>query len=351
MCPFRHSAAAETLGADAELDETLAESASAPQVHHSTVNAVLCPIAPFLSPGCQADWGRLRAKDQVRLLWALPKWPTEVLHHMCGTGNELWAGLMVWTSRQLGGASAGVLLTPLPKGLHEIRDWPLEILRGAFEASTLPITTVEAMGELLGDITPSWASAPVPALLASRGSEPPLTAMSWARVFSRTGGSGVVGDNAGPGGTDTPPVVDADAEGDGDPRQPFVNMDGVDPSVTDPWRALEAPTCPPATMALTYPEGNNLPPQEGKPPVGDSPSNPLGVSRTIQFGVYSIYEHDAETPIGGPLEGSPTLVVIANPAGSGQGTDPVPAGLQTPSRAEGQGVRVVMETTPRLSDQ
>ena len=105
-----------------KVDETLAESASAPQLHHSTVNAVLRPIAPFLSPGCQADWGRLGAKDQVRVLWALPKRPTEVLHHMSGTGNELWARLMVWASRQVGGASAGVPVTPLPKGLLEIRD-------------------------------------------------------------------------------------------------------------------------------------------------------------------------------------------------------------------------------------
>ena len=40
-----------------KVDDTLAESASAPQVHHSTANAALGPIAPFLSPGCQADWG------------------------------------------------------------------------------------------------------------------------------------------------------------------------------------------------------------------------------------------------------------------------------------------------------
>ena len=137
----------------------------------------------------------------------------------------------------------GVPVTPLPKGLPEIRDWPLEVLRGAFKASTLPITTVEAMGELLGDITPSWACAPVLVLLTGRGVEPPLSAMSWMRVSSQAGGSGVVGDNAGPVGVDTPPVVDADAEGDDDPTQTFVDVDGVDPSVTDPWRALECTLC------------------------------------------------------------------------------------------------------------
>ena len=89
-------------------------------------------------------------------------------------------------SRQVGGASAGVPVTPLPKGLPEIRDWPLDVLRGAFEASTLPVTTVEALGELLGDITPSWASTPVLALLATRGTEAPLGAASWTRVSSRT---------------------------------------------------------------------------------------------------------------------------------------------------------------------
>ena len=334
-----------------KVDEDLAESASAPQVHHRTINAVLRPIAPCLSPGCQADWGRLGAKDQVQLLWALPKRPTEVLYHMSGTGNELWAGLMVWASRQVGGASVGVPVTPLPKGLLEIRDWPLEVLRGAFEASTLPITTVEAMGHLLGDITPSWASAPVLALLASRSGEPPLSAMSWTRVSSRAGGSGVTGDNAGPVGVDTPPLVDADAEGDDDPTQTFVNVDGVDPTVTDPWRALEAPTDPPATLALTFPEGGSLPPPPpgGKSPLGDSPSNPFGVNRTIQFGANSIFAYDADTSIGGPLEDSPTLVVVPNPGGSVQGGVPMPATLQTPSRADGQGAQASMETTPRLS--
>ena len=75
--------------------ETLAESASARQVHHCTINAVLRPIAPCLSPACQADWGRLGAKVLVRLLCALPKRPTKVVHHMSSTTNGLWARLMV----------------------------------------------------------------------------------------------------------------------------------------------------------------------------------------------------------------------------------------------------------------
>ena len=57
---------------------------------------------------------------------------------------------MVWGSWQVGGASVGVAVTPLPKGLPEIRDCPLKVLRVAFEASTLPITTIEAKGDLLG---------------------------------------------------------------------------------------------------------------------------------------------------------------------------------------------------------
>ena len=76
-----------------KVDNTLAESASAPQEHHSTDNAALRPIAPFLSPGCQADSGRMGAKDQVPIFWDLPKRPVEVLPHMSGTGNELWTGL------------------------------------------------------------------------------------------------------------------------------------------------------------------------------------------------------------------------------------------------------------------
>ena len=154
-----------------KVDETPAESANAPQVYHSTINAVLRPICPMcLSPHCQADRGRQGAKDQVRLFWALPQRPTEVVPNMSGTGNELWVGLMVWASGQVGGASMGVPVTPLPKWLPEVQDGPLEALRAAFEACTLPVTMVEAMGELLGDITPSWASSPVLVLLAGHPS-------------------------------------------------------------------------------------------------------------------------------------------------------------------------------------
>ena len=315
--PFDTLQLRKRLARNLKVHNTLAESASAPQVHHSTANAALRPIAPFLSAGCQADWGRLGAKDQVRILWALPKRPAEVLPHMSGTGNELWAGLMVWASRQVGGASAGVPVTPLPKGLPEIRDWPLEVLRGAFEASTLPVTTVEALGELLGDITPLWASAPVLALLATRGNEAPLNAASWTRVSSRAGGSAAAAEPPVPAGADAPAVVDADAVGDDDPTQTFVNVDGVDPAVSDPWRLFEPSAGTAANAVLS--EGSNAVPQGGHTPEGESPSNPVGVSRAIKFGGTSIYEFDAESPIGEHGEDSPTPLAIPGPADSGPG--------------------------------
>ena len=316
------------------MDDTLAESASAPQVHHSTANAALRPIAPFLSPGYQADWGRLGAKDQVRILWALPKRPTEVLPHISGTGNELWAGLMVWASRQVGGASAGVPVTPLPKGLPEIRDWLLDVLWGAFEASTLPVTTAEALGELLGDITPSWASAPVLALLATRGNEAPLSAASWTRVSSRTGGGATAADLPVPAGSDASPVADADAAGDDDPTQPYVNVDGVDPTVSDPWRLLEPPA---GTAAGAVPsEGSNAVPQGTHTSEGASPSNPVGVSRAIKFGGTSIYEFYAESPVGEHVEDSPTPLAIPGPADTGLGGGPVSADRHTTNMADGR---------------
>ena len=310
-----------------KVDDALAESASAPQVHHSTANAALRPIAPFLSPGCQADWGRLGAKDQVRILWALPKRPTEVLPHISGTGNELWAGLMVWASRQVGGASAGVPVTPLPRGSPEIRDWPLDVLRGAFEASTLPITTVEALGELLGDITPSWASAPVLALLASRGTEAPLSVASWTRISSRTGGGAAAADLPVPASAGASPVVDADAAGDDDPTQPYVNVDDVDPTVSDPWRLLEPSAG--ATTGAAPAAGGDAVPRGAHNPEAESPSNPTGVSREIKFGGTSIYEFDAESPIGERVEDSPTPLAIPCPAGSDLGGGPVPADRRT----------------------
>ena len=62
------------------------------------------------------------------------------------------------------------------------RGWWQEVLRGAFEASTLLISTVEAMGEHLGNIAPSRASALVLALLARQGIEAPVPAAAWLRI-------------------------------------------------------------------------------------------------------------------------------------------------------------------------
>ena len=227
----------------------------------------------------------------------------------------------------MGGASAGVPVTPLPRGLPEIRDWPLDVLRGAFEASTLPITTVEALGELLGDITPSWASAPVLALLASRGAEAPLSAASWTRVSSRTGGGTAAVDLPVPAGAGASPVVDADAAGDDDPTQPYVNVDGVDPTVSDPWRLLEP--CAGATTGATPAAGGDAVPRGARDPVGESPSDPTGVSREIKFGGTSIYEFDAESPIGERVEDSPTPLAIPCPAGSDLGGGSGPADRRT----------------------
>ena len=138
-------------------------------------------------------------------------------------------------------------------------------------------------------------------------------------------------------------MVDADAEGDDDPTQPFVKVDGLDPLVSDPWRTLEAPAC--AVDTVVPAERTNSAPRDGNAPAGDSPSNPTGASRTIQFGVTSIYEFDAEYPIGVHVEDSPTPVVIPGRGELGHGGGPVPAGLHTPSRAEGLGEPTVMEDT------
>ena len=96
---------------------------------------------------------------------------------------------------------------------------------------------------------------------------------------------------AGPASADGPPVADADAAGDDDPTQPLVNVDGVDPSVSDPWRLLEPSACAPDGAVLF--EGSNSAPRGRHTPEGESPSNPAGVSRAIKFGGTSIYEFDA----------------------------------------------------------
>ena len=192
---------------------------------------------------------------------------------------------------------------------------------------------MEALGELLGDITPSWASAPVLALLATRGNEAPLNAASWTRVSSRAGGSAAAAEPPAPASADAPSVVDADAAGDDDPTQTYVNVDGVDPTVSDPWRLLK-PSAGTATDTVPS-EGSNAVPQGGHTPEGESPSYPVGVSRAIKFGGTFIYEFDAESPIGEHGEDSPTPLAIPGPADSGPGGGPTPADRHTTSRVEG----------------
>ena len=133
-------------------------------------------------------------------------------------------------------------------------------------------------------------------------------------------------------GADASPVVDADAAGDDDPTQPYVNVDGVDPTVSDPWRLLEP--CAGTTAGAVPSAGSNAVPQGAHTPEGESPSNPMGVSRAIKFGGTSIYEFDAESPIGEHVENSPTPLAIPGPADSGLGGGSVSADRHTTHAAD-----------------
>ena len=99
-----------------------------------------------------------------------------------------------------------------------------------------------------------------------------------------------------PASADAPSLVDADAAGDDGPTQTYVNMDDVDPMVSNSLRPLE-PSARSAVDAVPS-EGSNAVHQGGHTPDGESPSNPVGVSRVIKFGGTSICEFDAESSIG-----------------------------------------------------
>ena len=101
-----------------KVDKTPADLASAPQVHHSTINAVLRPIAACLSPGCQTEWGRLAQGSSTALVAPAQTTyggPASHVRHQARV--KVW--LMVWASQQVGSASVGVPVTPLPKGLRK----------------------------------------------------------------------------------------------------------------------------------------------------------------------------------------------------------------------------------------
>ena len=65
-----------------------------------------------------------------------------------------------------------------------------------------------------------------------------------------------------------------------------------------------------------------------KPVLGDSPSNPLGVNRSIHFGANAYLKYNTDHPADGMLEDSPTSTVIPGPlpSATGHGTSPAPAG-------------------------
>ena len=128
-------------------------------------------------------------------------------------------------------------------------------------------------------------------------------------------------------GADASPVVDADTAGDDDPTQPDVNVDGVDPTVSNPWRLLE-PSAGTTTGAVPSARSNAVS-QGAHTPEGESPSNPMGVSRAIKFGGTSIYEFDAESPIGEHVEDSPTPLAIPGSTDSGLGGSSVSADRRT----------------------
>ena len=58
--PFNTLRLRKRLAQMLKVDQTLAESASAPQVHHSTINAVLRPIAPAAKPTGDARGRRIK---------------------------------------------------------------------------------------------------------------------------------------------------------------------------------------------------------------------------------------------------------------------------------------------------
>ena len=122
----------------------------------------------------------------------------------------------------------------------------------------------------------------------------------------------------------------------------------MDPAVTDPWQPLETPTRPPAALALSFPGGGARPRPKTKPPWGVPPPTPWGSTALSNLGPAASMNTTRTPPIWGPVEGSPTPVVVPGLGVSEQGSVPLPAILHTPGRAGTQGARAGMEATPSL---
>ena len=101
----------------------------------------------------------------------------------------------------------------------------------------------------------------------------------------------------------------------------------MDPTVSDPWQLLEP--CAVASTVATPTAGGDAVPRGAHKPEGESPSNPTGVNCEIKFWGTSIYEFDAESPIGERVEDSPTPLAIPDPAGLDLGGGSMPANRRT----------------------
>ena len=84
----------------------------------------------------------------------------------------------------------------------------------------------------------------------------------------------------------------------GDPTLTFINPNGADAALTDTWLLLAAPSsaAPTGQAGLVFPGEGRLPaPSEIAPLPVDSPSNPVGVGRTIRLGATNIRKNNIES--------------------------------------------------------
>ena len=123
-------------------------------------------------------------------------------------------------------------------------------------------------------------------LLVGQGKEEPHTAASWLHVYAVTTQAEWVT----PGGETAPadeggPLAAVDVDAGKHSTEPFINLDGMDDALANPWAACVAKGSQCAVLPailVFHGEGKAPPLPKAGSMAGDSPSDPPTVQRSIQ---------------------------------------------------------------------
>ena len=142
---------------------------------------VMKPISNFITQAAVRQiWDSIRPQDALQMLWHLPQEiSTTVLASLHGPLVDLLYDLLSWSTSSVRiGIASGVPRYPLVLNINDP-----STLTARYEASTIPVSNLPQLRNLMGDSELSWATAP-PMCIPDRAPSTMMTpSQSW-RCYS-----------------------------------------------------------------------------------------------------------------------------------------------------------------------